>query len=113
MRQYVALTGLNLEDFNKTLEGLGKVHRFFEDLLPGNKLQPMETLSIDGNLALACHTRYFRERRHCRSAVPYPFGPGVDPNKDLERLGGDLYIHTEENVVQYLGRKTDGENAIK
>jgi hypothetical protein len=102
-----------LEEFNKTLSGLARVHKYFEDVLPADKLEPLEPFTLHGYLALACHTRYFMARRYCRSAVAIAFGPGVDPNGDLERIGGDSYIHTEDNVVQYLGIKTDEEKSLK
>ncbi|KAF8811605.1 hypothetical protein BYT27DRAFT_7089134 [Phlegmacium glaucopus] len=113
IRQYVAVTGIGLEEFSKVLSGLARVHQYFEDLLPANKLERLEPFSINGNLALACHTRYFQSRRHCRSADPHPFGPGVDPNDDLKQIGGDLYIHTEDNVVQYLARKIETGQSLK
>jgi hypothetical protein len=105
IRQYVALTGFDLEFFNKTLEGLARVHRLFGDVLPAKNLEPLQLVSINGLAALACHTRYFTPRRLCLSAVQQPFSPGVDPNGDLENLKGDTYVHTEDNVVQYLGKK--------
>jgi len=101
----VAITGLNLEDFNKTLEGVGKVHRYFEDTL-SNTLEPMVPLVIDDYLAIAAHTRYFLPAVDCKSLTPCTFGPGIDPNGDLKKLGGTSFVHTEHNVVQYLGRKT-------
>jgi hypothetical protein len=98
----VAITGLNLEDFNKMLEGVGKVHKYFEDALPNSSLEPMVPLLIDDNLAIAGHTRYFLPAVDCRLSTPCTFGPGVDPNGDLEKLGGTSFVHMEHNVVQYL-----------
>jgi hypothetical protein len=106
-RQYVAITGLNIEVFDKTLEGLGKIHNFFEDSLPNERLQSMDPLLIEDNIAMACYTRYFHAARYCRQATAYPFRPDVDPNGDLERLRGASYVHTEDNAVQYLGKKVD------
>ena len=108
----MAITGLNLEDFNKMLEGVGKIHRYFEDALPNRSLGPMEPLLIHDNLALAAYTRYFLPAIDCRSSTPCTFGPGVDPDGDLVKLGGTSYVHTEHNVVQYLGRRTH-EGKIK
>jgi hypothetical protein len=113
IRQYVALTGLGLEEFNQVLMGLARAHKYFEDFLPPNKLEPLEPFAINGNLALACHTRYLTARRFCRSAIAQPFGPGVDPNGDLARIAGTSHIHTEDNVVQYLGIKHDSKQDIK
>lgn len=109
IRQYVAVTGLGLEEFNKTLEGLSKVHTYFEDILQTKKFDPLDSFSVGENVSLSCYTRYFQARRYCRSAVKQPFGPGVDPNGDLYTLGGDSFVHTEENVVQYLGIKVNAE----
>lgn len=113
VRQYVAITGLNIEDFNKVLDGLGKVHSFFEDSLPNKCLQPMVPLIIEENVAMACHTRYFHPTRYSSSTPAHPFGPGVDPDGDLERLQGTSYIHTEDNAVQYLGKKFDIEGGTR
>jgi len=110
IRQYVALTGLGIEEFNSTLTGLARVHKYFKDVLPADKLERLDPFSLHGYLALACHTRYFHARHLCQSAVAIPFGPGVDPLGVLERIAGDLYVHTEDNVVQYLGKKTDRES---
>jgi hypothetical protein len=109
IRQYVAISGLNISEFNETLQGLERVHRFFNDSLPKNNLEPMEPLLIDENFAMACHTRYFLRNRFCKSKTPHPFGPGVDPSGDLGRLAGNSYIHTDENAVQYLGKKAESE----
>jgi len=107
IRQYVAITGLNLEAFQKTLEGQEKIHAFFQDSLPNQTLQPTSSISFHKNLAMACYTRYFQSTTIYRPLFPHPFGPGVDPNGDLNRLRGDTYMHIEDNVVQYLGRKFD------
>jgi len=56
IRQYIALTGLGLEEFNQVLMGLARAHKYFEDFLPLNKLELLEPFTINGNLALACHT---------------------------------------------------------
>ena len=37
----------------------------------------------------------------------------MDPNGDLERIAGTSHIHTEDNVVQYLGIKHDNNKDIK
>ena len=107
IRQYVAISGLNIEVFNQLLDGLGKIHRFFKDSLPNKRLQPMIPLVIEDNVAMVCHTRYFHPTRYCRSATALLFGPGVDPKGYLEQLQGTSYIHTKDNVVQYLGKKSD------
>jgi hypothetical protein len=52
--QYVALMGLNLEEFNKTLDGLMK-RSYFKDALPNYKIEPVETLTIHNNIAMACY----------------------------------------------------------
>ena len=107
----MAVTGFNLEAFNQALEGIGKIHRFFEDVLPDNCLEPMVPFTIDDNAAMACYTRYFLRSHSCKSLNPRQFGPGVDPNGDLEKLQGSLYVHTEDNAVQYLGeKKTEGKS---
>ena len=51
-------------------------------------------------------------RRNCRLLVEQPFGPGVDPNGDLERIKGNTYIHTEDNVVQYLEEKKKNDELM-
>lgn len=107
IRQYVAITGLNINDFNKIIEGIAKIHSFFEDSLPNESLQPMIPLVMEENVAMACHTRYFHATRFYKSAIPHPLGSGVDPNGDLQLLQGDSYVHTEDNVVQYLEKKFD------
>jgi len=113
LRQYVAITGLNLEVFNTTLEGLGRVYRYFEDMLPKYEVEPLEPVTIHEHIAMACYTRYFLPYRSCKTAVRYPFGPEVDPDGVLERLGGNSFLHTEDNVVQYLGKRVDEEKYVK
>ena len=85
------------------------MHRFFEDTLSRFKMEPLEPVTIHENLTMPCYTRYFHPYRFCKSAAPYPFGPGVDPDRVLEQLGGAAYVHTEDNAVQYLGKKVDQE----
>lgn len=112
IRQHVALSGLNSDPFNKSLEAFAKVHRYFGDLLPADKLECLQSISIDGSAALNCHTRYFTSHRNCLGRpVKQPFGLGVDPNGDLERIKGDTYIHMEDNVVQYMEEKKGDEGS--
>lgn len=108
IRQYVALAGYDLESFNRTLEAYAKVHHYFRDLLPTITLEDIQPVSIGDFSALACYTRYFTSRRSCPSAIHQPFGPGVDPDGYLDKLRGNTYVHTEDNMVQFLGKtKTD------
>lgn len=109
VRQYVAITGFDSESFAKTLAGLARVRRLFEDSLPINKLDSLQLVSMDGIPALSCHTRYFTTRRDCSSTILQNFGPHVDPNGDLEKLKGEDFVHTEDNIVQYLGKKEENE----
>ena len=55
IHQYIALTGLNLEQFHKMLDGLSKVHSYFEDLLTDYKIEPVEPLTIYDNVTMACY----------------------------------------------------------
>ena len=99
IRQYVALTGLGIEEFNSTLTGLARVHKYFKDVLPADKLERLDPFSLHGYLALACHTRYFHAHRLCQSAVAIPFGPGVDPSGVLERMAM-LYNILERRLME-------------
>ena len=103
--------GLDLDLFNKTLEGLTRAHRYFEDFFPPNKMEGFQPVFIHRSIGLASHTRYLTSWHNCHSAEQQPFGPGVDPNRDLESLKGNTYVHTEDNIVQYLGQK-DIENGL-
>jgi hypothetical protein len=105
--QYVALTGLNQEEFNKMLNGLMKVCSYFEDALPNYGIEPIEPLTIHNNIVMACYIQYFKPSCYCKTPVPYPFGPGVDPNGHLVVLTGNGFIHMENNSVQYLRKKVD------
>ena len=60
---------------------------------------------MNGFAALGSHTRYFTSRRNCYSPIVQNFGPGVDPNGELEKLKGSNFVHTIDNIVQYLGEK--------
>jgi hypothetical protein len=112
MRQYVAITGLDMDSFDITLDGFAKVYCFFRNTLPHDRMEDFHPVSMGGYTALACHTRYFTLRRNCYSAVQKPFGPGVDPNGDLEHLKGDAHVHTEDNIVQYLGVKQTDDGSL-
>jgi hypothetical protein len=101
-----------LDLFNETLEGLARVHRFFEDSLPVNSLESFQLPTMEGFSVLASHTRYLTSRRNSISPILQSFGPGVDPNGDLEFLKGNNFVHTEDNFVQYLGEnKKDNETS--
>ena len=47
--------GLNLEEFHKVLDGLSKVHSYFEDLLTDSEIEPVEPLTIPDNIMMACY----------------------------------------------------------
>ena len=84
------------------LDSLSKVHSYFKDLLTNYKIEPVEPLTICDNITMACYMQYFQGSHYCNTAVPYPFGPGVNPNGNLESLAKNVYIHMEENSIQYL-----------
>ena len=105
--------GLNLEEFHKMLDGLSKAHSYFEDLLTDYEIEPVEPLTIHDNITMACYMWYSQASHYCNTAVPYPFGPGVDPNGNLESLAKNVYIHMEENFVQYLQKEVDEDKSVK
>ena len=94
------------------ITGLAHIHKFFKDAF-AERLEAFQPSTINGNLALVSSTRYFHTRHHHCLAIPQAFGPGIDPNGILERIGGNAYIYTEENVVQYLGKKSDDKKPFK
>jgi hypothetical protein len=89
------------------LDSLMKVCSYFGDALPNYKIEPVEPLTICNNIAMACYMQYFEPSCYCKTLVPYPFGPGVDPNGYLAVLAGNGFIHMENNSVQYLQKKVD------
>jgi hypothetical protein len=84
-----------------------KVHSYFEDALLNYKIEPIKPLTIHNNITMAWYMQYFEPSRYCKTLVPYPFGPGVDPNGHLAVLAGNGFIHMENNSVQYLWKKVD------
>ena len=101
-----------MDYFNDVLKSFAKIHRHFEDTLSVDRLESHELVSMDESVAFVCHTRYFTSRRNSGFAIQIPFGPGVDPNGDLENLKGDTHIHTLDNMVQYLGRKEADDGSV-
>ena len=74
-------------------------------------MEGFQPVFIHRSVMLASHTRYLTSWHNCHSAEQQPFGPGIDPNGDLESLKGNTYVHTEDNIVQNLGQK-DIENGL-
>lgn len=102
-----------MPEFTEVLTGVARVHKYFQDILPADKLEPFAPSSFEGDLVLSSHTRYFTPSRHLQFTMSQPFGPGVDPYGDLAKIGGQAYIHTEDNIVQYLAKKNDNGSAIR
>ena len=62
---------------------------------------------------MACYMQYSQASHYCNTAVPYPFGLGLNPNGNLESLAENAYIHMEDNSVQYLQKQVDEDESVK
>ena len=92
-----------MELFDETLQGLQEFIVFFEDSLPSNALKSFQLPMMEDFSILVAHTGYFTSCCDYFSPIIQIFGIGIDPNRDLEMLKGSHFVHTEDNIVQYLG----------
>ncbi|KAJ2917916.1 hypothetical protein MD484_g2530, partial [Candolleomyces efflorescens] len=102
LRQFVKLTGFSSTSFDVMEGKILEVVRAFSLAIHPGKLMDVVFNGYDGHRSLDAHTRYFTERRQAPSLTHQPFAVDVDPNQVLEEVRGGKYIHTTENVVQYV-----------
>ena len=55
------------------------------------------------------HSRYFTPKRQANLNDIQEFEPGVDINGQLKELQGSNFVHTSDNIVQYLGTRKESE----
>ena len=110
-RQAVTLTGLGSDLFDKAVTNCAKIHDLFRECLPEGKLLPWRTDTSDGHIVLHMHSRYFTHKRYANLHDVQEFEPGVDVDGQLKELQGFNFVHTSDNVVQYLAMKKENDES--
>ena len=106
------MTGLGSATFSSALDAAEVIYKHFdrqfsEGLLDG--WSPMH--STDSTLdRLDMSNRYFTPLRDVSGAglvESVPFHKGVDPRNILRDMAKDIYVHTEDNNVEYFSMHRD------
>ncbi|KAJ2912380.1 hypothetical protein MD484_g8042, partial [Candolleomyces efflorescens] len=105
LRQFIKLTGFSSPAFDCIQGKICEVVALFSAAIQPGRLLDVVFNGYDGHNAVDAHTRYFTERRQAPSLAHQAFALDVDPLNVLEELRGGKYIHTDENVVQYVRKE--------
>ena len=108
-RQAVTLSGLGTDVFDLAVTNSAKIHGLFQEYIPAGKLIPWRADVVNDQLVLHMHSRYFTPRRQANLNDIQEFEPGVDIDGQLKELQGSNFVHTSDNVVQYLGTRKESE----
>jgi hypothetical protein len=100
--------------FDTCMENMAQGYALLARNVPSTCLAPNTVRdTFDGSSSLNLANRYFTPKRDAPSAKPIPFSHEVDPQGILTAVGGETYIHTEENVVNYYKRTTDADGDFR
>lgn len=90
--------------------------QFSEGVLDSWDSSPVD----DNNSEFPClnmSNRYLTPANEAHGLEPIPFHKGVDPRGILQNMaqgdGSTMYVHTEDNQVQYFITKRDAEGSMK
>lgn len=109
-KQAVVLSGFGAILFEEAVRKIAFIHSMFEEQIHGHKINDWEVERFQDNLAISAHSRYFAQKRHVKANDRHSFQPFVDQNGELEKLKGENFVHSSDNVVKYVMRskKEDG-----
>jgi hypothetical protein len=114
LRQSISLGGMGTPLFEASIENMIQGYGILARNVPSTHLVPHGIIeTIDGTSSLNFVNRYFTPKRDAPSARAVPFTREIDPHGILTATGGETYIHTEENVVNYYKRTTDTDGEFR
>jgi hypothetical protein len=78
-----------------------EIYYMFERAFSEGQMEKWAQPTYDSYKVMDLLNHYFTPRNDAPDMIAVPFGKDIDPKRVLEELGRVLYIHGEENVVQY------------
>ncbi|TEB23701.1 hypothetical protein FA13DRAFT_1639649, partial [Coprinellus micaceus] len=109
--QSIRLRGFGVPKFDQSVYTLEQVFlRYCQHFDDGTVQQWSPSSSGQDEWSIEASTRYFTRNIHAGNEKAVPFAPKVDPMGELAAMGGDDWIHTADNEVNYLMRTIDPTN---
>lgn len=101
IKQSVTLTGLGSDVFDEMVSGIYDVAEFMGRQVLDGELKDWVPAHVDAHVAVQAGNRYFQWKDSPNAGKAVEFQPFVDPRGVLARMGGENFIHTEDNTVSY------------
>jgi hypothetical protein len=98
-----------------------EIYRHFDRQFSEGILDSWDSSPVDDNdLEFPClnlSNRYLTLANEAHGLEAIPFHKGVDPRGILQNMAkgnrSTMYVHTEDNQVQYFSTKRDAEGSVK
>ena len=105
-KQSVTLTGLGISEFDQYAAAFIQIHGVLANCLPHGSLRQWKPLIHRGHATIECYNRYFSGSDEADDRPSIELDREIDPFGILLTTDVDG-VHTEDNVVQYMERRTD------
>ncbi|KAK0501951.1 hypothetical protein EDD18DRAFT_1024290, partial [Armillaria luteobubalina] len=113
LHQSVAITGLGNKHFNTSIEAVAQIVAYFTREVGQHKLNKVKFVSMYQTFpVIHLSSHYFSRRDQVMPADEVDFDSDVDPMWILEKMKGQKYCHTTENMVYYQ-EHVEGEDGIR
>ena len=109
-RQTIRLTGLGYESFDKAIRVIYALEQLMTRSLPPNSCHSWAPSLFENFPTIDIGNRYFTQRSEVLVDDIASFSSAIDPHGILAHSGGDKYVHTMDNLVQYYERIKDNED---
>lgn len=104
MKQEITLAGLGTATFNRAIAAVRKIYGLFDRAFEEGQLEPIDFLKKNEGFGsmLEVGNRYLTPRKDAPDVKATDLAKFIDPRGLLTAMIKEgLYIHREENVVEY------------
>ncbi|KDR65604.1 hypothetical protein GALMADRAFT_148561 [Galerina marginata CBS 339.88] len=111
-RQNVTITGLGTQASETAVQSIDDINEMFQRDLPQGSLEDWSPSLFDNYTAVDASNRYFTRRTDTSADQIIPFSNMVDPDGILDAAGGEHFVHTVDNRVEYYEMIQIGNEGI-
>ncbi|EAU81024.2 hypothetical protein CC1G_10143 [Coprinopsis cinerea okayama7 len=108
LRQQVTLFGFEAPSFQAFVDSMEAMYFKYGDAIAEGSLELWNPPTDDKGIGFDLVNRYFTHISHSGGEPAIPFHESVDPCDVLKQMGGGVYIHTQDNHVDYIERISTG-----
>lgn len=107
MSQQITISGIGCAVFEKAINNLKQIETMYERYFNKGAINSFRTPNSNVGSQLILSNRYFSSLNEEPDAESIPFGPGVDPLGQLEKIMQGHLVHTSNNRVYYFKKIRD------